>query len=113
MGNQGLRDPRVVAVIWDVTSCPAPGYELLFGFLDDIESYELAGEKCGLGPTGAYQWLGVPPGDLWFIVVAHDGEDTEGSWGVDSNGAQRLGTSATGSCGNTVRDSEGICSAGP
>lgn len=103
----------MIDIAWDVVSCPAAGYELLFGLMADVGSYELAGSECDLGPAGTYQWVGVPPGDLWFIMVAHDGAGKEGSWGVDGNGAPRLGTMATGACGNPARDSDGVCTVAP
>ncbi len=102
-------DGATIDIVWDVTTCPGTDYELLYGPLDGVGAYELAGSECGLGTAGTYEWLGVPPGGLWFLIVSHDGAGTEGSWGLDGDGAQRLGASVSGECGNVARVNDGTC----
>ena len=63
---------------------------------------------CALGVAGASTWSGVPAGDLWFVVVGTNGTGTEASWGLGTAG-ERGGTTASGQCGNAVRDNTGTC----
>ena len=37
---------------------------------------------------------------LWFLMLATDGSDTEGSWGKDGRGVERVGPGAGGSSAN-------------
>ena len=94
---------------WDVGTCAAANNHLLYGTLQNVSSQVLAGAACGLGPLGSYDWVGVPAGDLWFIVVGDDAASKEGSWGTMSGGAQRNGATASGLCGFTARDNSGTC----
>jgi subtilisin-like proprotein convertase family protein len=94
---------------WDVATCPAKNAHLLYGTLQNVATYQLAGAVCGLGPLGSYDWNGAPAGDLWFLVVGDDASSREGSWGTDGTGAQRSGTTASGYCGFTTRSNVGTC----
>ena len=82
----------------DHGSCPAAGYNLLFGNLENVASHSLTGGRCGLGSTGSYAWTGVPQGNLFFLVVGTNGMGTESSWGRDSEGLERQGDNASGAC---------------
>ncbi len=99
----------VIDITWDVSTCRATDYELLVGSLSSVSSYALDGAECDLGPGGSYAWLGVPAGDLWFLVVSHDDGGTEGTWGSDSDGTPRAGTTASLECGNLARVNDGSC----
>jgi hypothetical protein len=99
----------MIDIAWDVGTCQAANYELLFGSLASVGSYALDGAACDLGPGGSYSWLGVPAGDLWFLVVSHDDGDTEGTWGSDSKGMHRAGATASLECGNLERANDGTC----
>jgi hypothetical protein len=49
---------------------------------------------------------------LWFVVIATDSQSTEGSWGLASNGAERVGPAAGGSsgqCGITAKSLVNAC----
>ena len=94
---------------WDAAACPAKNAHLVFGSLQNVATYALDGAVCGLGPLGSYDWLGVPAGDLWFLVVADDAASTEGTWGLDGAGADRGGSTASGFCGFTTRNNAGTC----
>lgn len=94
---------------WDTTSCPAKNAHLLYGTLQNVASYALDGAVCGLGPLGSYDWVGAPSGDLWFVVVGDDAVSTEGTWGTDSVGQDRGGTTASGYCGFAARNNTGTC----
>jgi hypothetical protein len=82
---------------WDVATCAAENYHLLYGTLQNVSSYAPDGAVCGLGPLGSYDWSGVPAGDLWFLVVGDDAA------------APRNGSTASGLCGFTTRSNAGTC----
>jgi len=88
----------VMELNWDVGSCVAANYNLLYGDLADVASYDLAGSKCGLGSDGDYTWTSVPAGDLFFVIVGINGQGVESSWGTDSNLEERNGDAASGKC---------------
>ncbi|MCP3977850.1 MAG: hypothetical protein GY716_00775 [bacterium] len=94
---------------WDVDSCRATDYNLLYGNLADVASYSLAGSICGIGDTGSFDWASVPAGDLFFLVVGTDGADMESSWGIDSVGNERNGGAASGECAAVAKDTSNVC----
>ena len=94
---------------WDVGTCTATNYHILYGPMGGVSAYAIAGGVCGLGTSGSYTWSGVPSGDLWFVVVSDDGVHTEGSWGRDGSGADLGGTTASAQCGYTARDNTATC----
>jgi subtilisin-like proprotein convertase family protein len=93
---------------WDVGTCAAVNNHLLYGTLQNVATQALTGAVCGLGPLGSYDWVSVPAGDVWFVVVGDDAASKEGSWGTNSAG-QRKGATASGLCGFTTRDNSGAC----
>ena len=111
----GLRASRAnvagssIDLEWDASSCPAPGYHLLFGPLAAVAGPEPSGAVCDIGTLGTYAWQGVPPGKLWFLVVSDDGAATEGSWGTRSDGTARGDGEPSLACGLTLRDDSGDC----
>jgi hypothetical protein len=98
-----------IDVYWDAAGCPAPGRHLLYGDLAGVETPAPLGAKCGLPPAGLYHWLDAPPGNLWFLVVADDGDATEGSWGQRSDGTERNDGEPSLLCGMFLRDDTGDC----
>ena len=94
---------------WDASSCPAAGYDLLYGALADVASYTLAGSVCAIGATGSFDWATVPAGSLYFLIVGNDGAGTESSWGRDSGQGERNGLAASGECGTTAKDPTNVC----
>jgi hypothetical protein len=94
---------------WDVTSCPAAGYHLLYGPLSGVAAPTISGAKCALGTSGSYSWSGVPSSNLWFLLVGDDANATEGSWGLRSDGTPIGGNTASGLCGFAARDNAGAC----
>lgn len=60
-----------------------------YGALEDLPSYTYAGHACdiGSGPNGTWTYPDTPA-NLFFLVVGTD-EVVEGSYGVDSLGAER------------------------
>jgi plastocyanin len=102
-------DGSALSVSWD-TACSAADHEILYGYGFGMPGstgggYELAGGVCAIGPASPYSWTGVPPafpvstGWVWWLVVATDGAATEGSWGEDGAGTERVGPGAAGSSG--------------
>ena len=97
-------------VVWDVTTCLASDYHILFGDLPIVDPISVSGAECGLGTSGTFSWLGTPAtGELWFLVVGSNGDGTEGSWGTDSDSDQRGGTMPSGECANLSRDNTASC----
>lgn len=90
-----------IDLTWDATSCPAPGYHIVYGSLSTLPSYQVVGGVCGIGASGSYGWTTAPSGDLWFVVVADDGA-TEGLWGEASTGPMKS-TTPSYVCGITGR----------
>jgi len=93
-----------IRVDWNATSCPAVDYNLIFGDFAAVSSHTPLGSECGLGTGGTHDWLGVPAGSLYFLIVGVDATGTyESSWGTDSSGAERNGTNPSGQCGPTYK----------
>ena len=108
--SRGAADGSVLDVAWDATTCPSANYNLLYGSLSDLPSYATIGSKCGLGTSGSYGWLGVPPGNLFFVVVGVDPSGLyESSWGQNGAGAERRGASASFQCGVTQKGEAASC----
>ena len=80
-----------IRVFWDSSTCQGSDYNVLWGRLNSVSSYTLGGAVCNLGTAGVANWAGVPPFDVWFVIVSDDSSATEGTWGRDSAGAARNG----------------------
>jgi hypothetical protein len=91
-----------IDIVFDATSCPAPGHNLLYGALSNVATGALDGSACGIG-SGSYTWSAVPAGDLFFLVVGFDGNDVESRWG-DSAFGERNGLTASGECGASLKN---------
>ena len=102
-------DGSAIGLTWDASSCTSQNYNVLYGSLASVSGFALDGARCGLGTAGSASWTGVPAGDLWFVIASQNGGGTEGSWGTVSGGAERNGTTASGQCGNTIRNNTGTC----
>ena len=103
-------DASSLQVSFDAQSCTnAADHHILFGQRSGFPAapggtFSLLGSVCGLGMTSPYDWVGAPgPSDgsnlMWFLVVATDAGFTEGSWGVDSRGVERVGPGNNGASG--------------
>jgi hypothetical protein len=98
-----------IQVDWDVATCGATDYNLLYGDLAGVGSYALGGAVCAIGTGGSFTWSGVPAANVWFLIVATDGAGTEGSWGLDAAGQERHGAAPSGMCGVTIKNTSGTC----
>ena len=87
-------------VQWDVSTCSAVDHNLIYGSLQSVSSYTIDGAECAIGAAGDHDWFGVPPGDLYFVIVGVDQTAVyESSWGDDGTGSERNGTAASAQCG--------------
>jgi len=109
LASRGNADGSLIQLSWDVTTCKATDYHILFGSLSTVSSLVLDGGVCAIGDSGTFDWAAAPAGDLWFLPVGNDGVDTEGSWGRDSADAERGGNTVSGECGMVDRDNTGTC----
>ena len=88
-------------VEWD-PNCLSFDYNLIYGSLEDVASYAILGGECSIGTSGTHDWLGVPVGDLYFLVVGIDDTSVyESSWGTDDAGDERNGGAASFACSAT------------
>ena len=105
---------ETINVWWDA-SCPAVNVNVYYGFGSGLPAaaglpYTLAGAECRLGSSGSSSWSGKPnPASdvsrfVWWVLVATDGIQTEGSWGKDSSGQERNGNQASGLGGYDTKD---------
>ncbi len=92
---------------WNPAVCGSTAHHVIFGLDSGLPTtpggtYALSGGVCGLGAS-PFSWSSVPgiPANqfLWFLMLANDGSNVEGSWGVDSLGGQRDGGAGGGSSG--------------
>ncbi len=103
-------------VTWDATNCPSPNYHIIYGKGENLSTWIVDGGKSTIGTSGSYLWTGMPdPAGysstfLWFLVVGDDGNKTEGSWGLRSDGAERGGTNCSNVCGMTSKVTAATCS---
>lgn len=106
-------DGSALRLAFDVASCTnASTHHLIYGQRTGLPAapggtYTVLGAVCNIGTASTYDWTNVPvPADgaglLWFLLVAADASNVEGSWGKDSAGNERIGPGAGGS--------DGICS---
>jgi len=108
LAARAVQDGSIITLSWDVASCVASGYKAIYGTLSTLSGYTVSGAACALGTTGGASWNGVPPGDLWFVVVGSDGAGTEGSWGNATSGPMG-GVTPSLQCGDVARDHSGTC----
>jgi hypothetical protein len=106
-GAKSVSDGSTIQVSWDA-SCTTVNYEIVYGTNSQLPTsyggtYGISGVVCALGTSGSYTWTSVPAapsgGFLWFLVVATDGQVTEGAWGLNSGSVERTGPGPNGSSG--------------
>jgi len=87
-----------VRVGWD-PSCLSFDYNLIYGDLNNVASYSILGAECSIGISGTYDFLNVPGGSLYFLVVGIDDTGVyESSWGFDGAGNERNGEAPSFTC---------------
>lgn len=104
-------------VDYDVTTCPAPDYNLYYGFRSGAWSYSYAGAVCRIGRSGsAVVDLPDPAAGyvVWFLIVGTDPFHTpvkEGWSGFDSSDRERP-LSGVGLCAVDRTQTGPSCGAG-
>ncbi len=83
-----------VHLTWDATTCPAAAVNVYWGSLGDFSTF--TGGACDLASTGSAT-VAVPD-DVWILVVATDGADTDGSWSRDAAGNELTYAGASTIC---------------
>lgn len=116
-------DGSSIAVAWDTATCGgALDTHIVYGYGYQLPGstgggYELSGSRCSVGAS-PYTWaatplaFSTPTGFLWWLVVASDGATTEGAWGNDGSGSERVGPGANGAsleCGITQKSLSNSC----
>lgn len=119
----GLQDGSILALNFDATTCTGnAGHQIVYGFGSGMPASPggtlgVAGAVCSVGMS-PMEWNGVPEptddpsGFLWFLMLATDGSDTEGSWGKDGSGGERVGPGINGSsiqCGMADKALDNTC----
>jgi hypothetical protein len=93
-----------IRVEWDAASCPATDYNLISGDLADVSTHTILESECGLGTGGTHDWLGVPAGSRYFLIVGIDTTGVyESGWGTDSSGTERNAVTPSKQCGVTYK----------
>jgi hypothetical protein len=94
------RDPETgdLALSYDA-GCGAPDHTLVFGPLEEIGAYGYSGQICGIGNLGELEGFNPGPGSYFFLIVANDGNGTEGSYGLDSSQQERPEDTGDPVCG--------------
>lgn len=115
--GEGLTEPlraarldvagTTIGLTWDVVTCAAPAYNLLWGDLASVALALPAGSECAIG-NGTFDWTAAPASDLYFLVVGHDGASTESSWGRATQG-ERNALDPSGECGTTQKNISNTC----
>jgi hypothetical protein len=107
-----------LSISWG-TTCGSTQYSILFGDRSQLPTlpggaFAVGGSVCGIAAS-PYTWNPTPvpvQGPLvWWLIVTRD-QTTEGPWGKDSQGVERVGPGAGGSslqCGATAKDTTSAC----
>lgn len=98
-------DGGTLLVHWD-DQCTPYQANLIYGPLAQVSAYVVSGGVCTV--TEPATWGGVPPGDLWFVLVGESKDHKESSWGMATSG-QRAGLFSSGQCGVTFKNPLGVC----
>jgi len=100
-----------IRMFWDPVFCGgSTDYNFIFGNLSEVADYTLQSAECAIGSVGVYSWSGVPAGDLYFLIVGvHECPNFESSWGTNSLGEERNGTTPSHLCGVTTKITTGLC----
>ena len=102
-------DGSSLSISWDTSVCTGDSeHHILYGDGSMFptapgNAFGLLGGVCAIGGTSPFVWSSVPTaadstGILWWVMVVKAGA-SEGSWGTDSAGTERLGPGTGGSSG--------------
>ena len=79
---------------------------------DDLGRWKRLRNRLPVDVDGFPRSVSDPGRLLWFLVIADDGANTEGSWGTDGRGVERMGPAAggaSGTCGMTAKSIANSC----
>jgi len=113
----------MLRLFFDAATCAGPNeHQIVYGQGSQLPTspggvFGLTGAHCGIGSASPFVWNGVPDatdgtGLLWWLIVVNEGFTTEGSWGDDSAGNERVGPGTGGSsgqCSVTARSLTDTC----
>lgn len=85
-----------VVVTWDEARCPAQAVDIYWGALGPGGGPSFTGGVCGLPPTGTATI--ALPDDVWFVVAATNGTDTDGSYARDPSNNEIVYPGAAAVC---------------
>ena len=77
-------------------ACAATGHAAYWGDLASVAEYAYSGGDCSLGTSGEAV-IDPGAGSVFFLIVGTN-DDSEGSYGQDSGGAQRPEAAGIGNC---------------
>lgn len=84
------RDPATGALALAYRpACGASDHNIVYGPLDQVRSYGYSGQMCGIGTSGEVQAFDPGAGAFFFVIVGTGEAGDEGSYGADSDGAER------------------------
>jgi hypothetical protein len=95
--------PEGVMTLGYTPGCGSPQHTIVYGDLAAVGSYGYEGQVCDIGASGTYSGFDPGPGSFFFLLVGHDEVNVEGSYGLDSSGAERPQDFSDPSC-NLVQD---------
>jgi hypothetical protein len=115
-------DGSSLSISWDTSVCTDDSeHHILYGDGSMFPTapgnpFGLLGSVCAMGGTSPFVWSSVPTaadgtGILWWVIVVNTGS-SEGSWGTDSAGTERLGPGSGGSsgqCSVTTLSTTNVC----
>jgi hypothetical protein len=78
------------------TPCGVYNNNIESGALDQVSTYSYDTQECNIGNTGAYTWS-YPLSSTFFVIVGNNGV-VEGSYGTDSDLAERPEDATSSAC---------------
>lgn len=67
-------------------ACSATDHHIEFGLLENLGSGSYSGQICAIGNSGTHTGFNPGSGSYFFLVVGHDGDGREGSYGTATVG---------------------------
>jgi predicted CXXCH cytochrome family protein len=80
-----------ISLTYGTPTCEAPEHAINYGPLNpaDLAAYNWTGQDCDIGSSGSYSSFNPGSGAFFFVVVANDTVEFEGSYGTDDTGSER------------------------
>ena len=111
-----------LSILWDTGACTGVNHQIVFGQKSQMPTtpggaFGVTGGVCAMGNASPMSWSSVPEasdgsGLVWWLLVATNGASTEGPWGRDSAGVERVGPGTGGSsavCSMTGKNVANAC----